>query len=66
MSGKKKISIDEEDSVAHPLRFAVTKAVEGGTSGAMAMTIQVGTLMWMRTTMNYQYRYGTTTTVAMR
>ncbi len=24
------------------------------------------TLMWMRTTMNYQYRYGTTTLVAMR
>ena len=22
--------------------------------------------MWMRTTMNYQYRYGTTTTQAMR
>jgi hypothetical protein len=23
---------------------------------------QVTTLMWMRTTMNYQYRYGTSTT----
>jgi len=30
------------------------------------MTIQVSTLMWMRTTMNYQYRYGTTTSEAMR
>ena len=28
--------------------------------------IQVTSLMWMRTTMNYQYRYGTTTTQAMR
>ena len=27
---------------------------------------KVSTLMWMRTTMNYQYRYGTTTTEAMR
>ena len=28
--------------------------------------LQVGTLMWMRTTMNYQYRHGTTTAVALR
>ena len=28
--------------------------------------LQVSTLMWMRTTMNYQYRYGTTTSEAMR
>ncbi len=44
----------------------MTKALQGGTSGAMAMSIQVVTLMWMRTTMNYQYRYGTTTKEAMR
>ena len=37
-----------------------------GTSGAMAMGINVCTLMWIRTTMNYQYRYGKTTTQAMR
>ena len=30
------------------------------------MFIQVLSLMWMRTTMNYQYRYGTTTTVALK
>lgn len=30
------------------------------------MTIQVCSLMWMRTTMNYQYRHGTSTTAAMR
>ena len=30
------------------------------------MTINVCTLMWMRTTVNYQYRYGTTTTEALR
>lgn len=45
---------------------AIRRGIIGGTSGAMAMTIQVSTLMWMRTTMNYQYRYGTTTTEAMR
>jgi len=30
------------------------------------MVVQVSTLMWMRTTMNYQYRHGTTTMVALR
>merc|ERR1711997_468616 len=30
------------------------------------MGINVCTLMWIRTTMNYQYRYGTSTTVAMK
>ena len=49
-----------------PVRQALTKAGQGGTSGAMAMGIQVTTLMWMRTTMNYQYRYGTTTTQALK
>lgn len=30
------------------------------------MFIQVMSLMWMRTTMNYQYRYGTTTKEALK
>eukprot|EP00501_MAST-03F_sp_TOSAG23-6_P001990 GSMAST32.ASY1.ANO1.2075.1 assembled CDS len=30
------------------------------------MAAQVGSLMWLRTTMNYQYRYGTTTMQAIR
>jgi hypothetical protein len=30
------------------------------------MALQVVTLMWMRTTMNYQYRYGTTTREALK
>lgn len=32
----------------------------------MAMGINVCTLMWIRTAVNYQYRYGTTTTQAFR
>ncbi len=47
-------------------RDVIEKAVRGGTSGAAAMAIQVTSLMWMRTTMNYQYRYGTTTAVALK
>ncbi|CAK0895517.1 unnamed protein product [Prorocentrum cordatum] len=29
-----------------------------GGRGPMAMSLQIGSLMWLRTTMNYQYRYG--------
>jgi len=48
------------------LREAIHKGIVGGTSGALAMTIQVSSLMWMRTTMNYQYRFGMSTTEAMQ
>jgi len=34
------------------------KAVNGGSAGFMAMTGQVFGLMWMRTMINHQYRYG--------
>ena len=37
-----------------------------GLAGAAAMTINVCTLMWMRTTINYQYRYGTSTMQAFK
>lgn len=33
-------------------------ALKNGLNGAGAMTIQVSTLMWLRTTMNYQYKHG--------
>ncbi|KAJ6465093.1 mitochondrial carrier domain-containing protein [Mycena vitilis] len=41
-------------------------AIGGGLSGAAAMIIQVLTLMPLRTVMNYQYRYGTSMTQAIR
>ena len=34
------------------------RAIGGGISGLSAMVIQVSSLMWLRTIMNYQYRYG--------
>ena len=43
------------------LNKSFTKAINGGISGATAMGIQVTSLMWLRTTMNNQYRYGGTT-----
>ena len=36
------------------------KAIGGGMYGMMAMVTQVGSFMWLRTTINYQYRNGTT------
>jgi len=38
----------------------------GGISGACAGVIQVFSLMWLRTVMNYQYRYGATFEQSMR
>ena len=37
----REVKVDAE-AAASPVRFALVKAVEGGTSGAMAMAIQVG------------------------
>ena len=48
------------------LKKALARAGQGGLAGAAAMAINVCTLMWMRTTVNYQYRYGTTTTQALK
>jgi hypothetical protein len=42
------------------LKGALKSAIGGGVAGALAMFFQVVTLMWIRTTMNYQYRYGGT------
>ena len=42
------------------------KAIKSGMSGAGAMTIQVGSLMWLRTIMNYQYRHGGTISGTMK
>lgn len=48
------------------LSKAARRAGEGGLSGAAAMAINVCSLMWIRTTINYQYRYGTSTMEAFR
>jgi hypothetical protein len=48
------------------LSKAARRAFGGGLSGALAGIVQVVTLMWLRTTMNYQYRHGTSTVTALR
>lgn len=37
---------------------ATKRALGGGKAGASAAVVQVCSLMWLRTSMNYQYRYG--------
>lgn len=56
----------QPQSMKEILDKAAKRALGGGLPGAMAMGIQVTSLMWMRTTMNYQYRYGTSTGDALR
>ena len=46
------------------LSKALKRAGEGGLAGGAAMAINVITLMWIRTIINYQYRYGTSMTEA--
>jgi len=45
---------------------AAASAIRGGTAGAVAMGANVGCLMWLRTTVNYQYRNGVSFPVALR
>ena len=54
------------ETTSEKLTKAFTRAAQGGIAGASAMAIQVCTLMWIRTTVNYQYRYGMTTTGAFK
>lgn len=52
--------------LADVLKSAGKKALGGGIAGALAMVVQVLALMWMRTTINFQYRYGMTTIEALK
>ncbi|KIK64133.1 hypothetical protein GYMLUDRAFT_71572 [Collybiopsis luxurians FD-317 M1] len=56
----------EKKDVNFDVGKALKSALGGGLSGAAAMVLQVLLLMPLRTVMNYQYRYGTTTTQATK
>ena len=45
--------VEKKDSTS-----ILAKAIKSGLAGASAMAIQVVSLMWMRTTMNYQFKNG--------
>mmetsp|Transcript_15686 Transcript_15686/g.17717 ORF Transcript_15686/g.17717 Transcript_15686/m.17717 type:complete len:313 (-) Transcript_15686:273-1211(-) len=63
---KPKAPVKAPPTMKEILEKAGKRALGGGLPGAMAMGIQVGSLMWLRTTMNYQYRYGTSTSTAIK
>ncbi|KAF7563118.1 hypothetical protein G7046_g1002 [Stylonectria norvegica] len=56
----------DADDTEFDLKGALKRALGSGLSGALAMLLQVLLLMPLRTIMNYQYRHGTTFTVATR
>jgi hypothetical protein len=47
----------EREPLGVTLKKAAKRALGGGIAGALAMVIQVLALMWMRTTINYQYKF---------
>lgn len=57
---------EETPSFKEVMAKASKSAIRGGTAGAVAMGANVACLMWMRTTINYQYRNGTTFPMALR
>ncbi|KAF2845049.1 mitochondrial carrier [Plenodomus tracheiphilus IPT5] len=56
----------DADDVDFDLKGALKRALGGGLSGAAAMILQVLSLMPIRTIMNYQYRHGSSLTVATK
>lgn len=62
------VAIDDElaSSLWTVLRSSTSQALCGGVAGASAMALQITSLMWLRTIMNFQYRYGMTMREAMR
>ena len=54
-NGKSEVS---NNSNSNWWRRSLDAAIKGGASGSIAMVLQVILLMWLRTTVNYQYKYG--------
>ena len=52
-------------SLKDVMKIASQKAFRGGAAGFAAGVVQVGSFMWLRTTMNYQYANGGTLTNAL-
>lgn len=61
-----KAKVQSQADIVAILKKSGMRALGGGLSGAAAMGINVGALMWLRTTINYQYRNGTTMSVALK
>jgi len=57
---------EEQLSFGEIMSKASNSALRGGLAGACAMGANVACLMWLRTTVNYQYRTGKSFPVAIR
>lgn len=57
---------NDPDKFKRVMDKALRRAAGGGISGSMSMVLTIATLMWLRTTMNYQYRHGTSTLQALK
>ena len=64
-NGLSRASKREPQALSVILSNAAQKALGGGISGALAMVVQVVALMWMRTTINFQHKYGMSTSQAL-
>lgn len=69
-SGPAIAMVDPSAAAAIDVQAVLSKAgraaLGGGTSGAAAAVVQVVSLMWLRTTINYQYREGGSSGDALR
>ena len=61
-----KSSSSDQPSLKEIIDKSATSAMRGGIAGGLAMGANIGCLMWLRTTMNYQYRYGVPMRVAIK
>jgi len=59
-------AVEKELSFSEVLDKAAKSAIRGGTAGACAMGANVACLMWMRTTVNYQYKNGVSFPTALK
>ncbi|KAG7343236.1 mitochondrial carrier protein [Nitzschia inconspicua] len=60
------VTADKVPTFSEIMNKSAKSAMRGGTAGAVAMGANVACLMWMRTTVNYQYRNGGTFFGALR
>ncbi len=63
-----KLGLHDYDMVTSNVQIlpsAVLEALNSGVAGLQAGALQVIALMWLRTAINYQYRYGKTTSEAL-
>jgi len=57
---------EKDVDVVAVMKKAGKRALGGGIAGALAQVVNVFALMWMRTTINFQYRYGMTSMEAIK